>query len=194
MILTTQNVKKLLVSTLEGVTGLEPGRVTWEATGGPRPPEGLRCSLWWKGFEPLAQNVGEYRDVSAPDTYDKATPIIQYLRNETFCEVQTSFWGDGAFDKAAATVGALQNDNRNFDLWRILGYGGIDAIQDISAYAGARIQQRAFFNLSFYACFGADYPVDWFDVSQWAIKYAGTVTQFEYSKEIHDEPASRCLS
>ena len=194
LLLTTQDVKKLLVSVLERITGLEPGRVIWEAGGGPRPPEGLYCSLWWKRFEPLTQNEGAYRDVPDPDTCDKTTPILQVLRNETWCEVQVSFWGPGAFDMAALVVGRLQNDNRNFDLWHVLGYGGIDAIQDISSAFGGRIQSRCFFNLSFYACFGAEYPVAWFDVSQWGISHAGRTDAFEYSKEdgeIHPEDCSR---
>lgn len=195
MILTVNEVKKLLVGVLEKTTGLPSGRVIIEGDGetGPRPPGGLYCSLWWHGFEPLPQNQGDYRDAPDPDGTGKAAPIIQTLRNETYCTVQVTFWGAKALEMAAATVGELQNDNRNFDLWRVLGYGGIDNIQDISAAFGGHVQGRCFFNLSFYACFGVDYPVEWFDTSQWVIAYARQDDKFAYSKEIHDEPKSRCV-
>jgi hypothetical protein len=183
MKLTTKEVKKLLIAVLADITGLDPSRVIWEATGGSRPSEGLYCSLWWRSFEPLAQNQGEYRD------NDESDGLIQNLRNETLCAVQISFWGSNAFDTAAFTVGALQNDNRIFDLWRVLGYGGIDSIQDISTAFGGQIQKRCFFNLSFYACFGADYPVDWFDSSQWSIRSSGHDNDFTYSKIDGEIPA-----
>ena len=185
MILTTEITKKLFVSVLESVTGLAPGRVIWEDSGGPRPPEGLYCSLWWKGFEPLSQNQGEYSD---PEHGGRGELITQHLRNETWCTAQVSFRGPGAFETAVKVVGSLQNDNRNFDLWRFLGYGGVDAIQDISMPFGGRIQQRCFFNLSFYACFGAEYPVDWFDISRWGIEFAGGTENFEYSKADREIP------
>lgn len=202
MILTPDNVKKLLVSVFESMTGLAPGRVIWETSGGPRPSEGLYCSLWWKDFAPLPQNQGDYSDPDGtlpPDPEGRGELITQHLRNETWCTVQVSFWGAKAFETAVATVGELQNDNRIFDLWRILGYGGVEAIQDISAPRGGKMQQRVFFDLSFYACFGADYPVDWFDISQWTIDFADPPgerepEEFTYSEEIHNEPYTRCLS
>lgn len=40
---------------------------------------------------------------------------------------------------------------------------------DLSAPLGGRIQQRAFFDMTFYALFGRAYPLEWFDASQWAI-------------------------
>jgi hypothetical protein len=193
MILTPDDVKKLLVSVFEVVTGLGAGRVIWETEAGPRPPEGLYCSLWWKSFEPLPQNQGDYSD---PARNAGASPngrgalITQHLRNETWCTVQVSFWGPRAFATAAMAVGALQNDNRNFDLWRILGYGGVEAMQDISLPFRGRVQPRCFFDLSFYACFGADYPVDWFDTSQWTIDFADppATREPEHAVVPEDEP------
>ncbi|MEG6501569.1 MULTISPECIES: phage neck terminator protein [unclassified Desulfovibrio] len=187
MILTPEDVKKLLVSVLEGLTGLGSGRVIWETSGGPRPSEGLYCSLWWKDFELLPQNVGDYTAPTGPDP-DKARPITQHLRHESWCTVQISFWGPKAFESAVRTVLALQSDDRSFDLWKVLGYGGTDAVQDLSTAFRGRIQARCFFNLSFYACFGADYPAEWFDISQCGIKYAGEIEDFEYSKADREVP------
>ena len=198
MILTPENVKQLLVSTLEKITALPPGRVIRETEAGPRPSSGLYCTLWWKTFEPLPQNGGDYAEnpqyEGQPDDYDKTHPIIQHLRNETWCEVQINFWGAGAFDLAVQTLQALQSDARWFDLWKVLGFGGVDAVQDISTAFRAQIQSRCFFTLSFYACFGGDYPAEWFDTSQWEIACSGQVQEFEYSKEIKDDPDPRCLS
>lgn len=59
-ILTVGKTKTLLAAVLERITGLEAGRVIWEADGGQAPPEGLYCSLWWKEFSPLPQNEGEW--------------------------------------------------------------------------------------------------------------------------------------
>jgi hypothetical protein len=158
MILTPEDVKKLLVSVLAGLTGLGFGRVIWETTGGPRPSEGLYCSLWWKDFELLPQTVGDYTAPTGPDP-DKEKPLTQHLRHESWCTVRVSFWGPKAFESAVRTVQAMETGDRWFDLWKVLGYGGTDAIQDISAAFRGRIQGRCFFNLSFYACFGADLPL-----------------------------------
>ena len=206
MILTPNDVKELLVGTLEKITGLPPGRVIRETEAGPRPSSsnagfennGLYCSLWWKTFEPLPQNGGDYSEApeheGLPEDYDKSRPIIQHLRHEAWCEVQVSFWGAGAFEMAVQTVQALQADARWFDLWRVLGFGGVDYIQDVSTAFRGQIQNRCFFTLSFYACFGADYPADWFDTAQWEIACSGQVQEFEYSKEIHDDSDPCCLS
>ena len=181
MILTPDKTKKLLVSVLEVITGLGSGRVIRETEAGPRPSEGLYCSLWWKDFELLPQNGGDYSD-TMPTDYDKAQPIVQHLRHESWCTVQVSFWGPKAFEVAVMTMQALQADDRWFDLWKMLGYGGTGVIQDISTAFKGKIQGRCFFDLSFYACFGAEYPVEWFDISSWGIRFAGKTEQFEYQK------------
>lgn len=194
MICTKEHIEKLLVGILERVTGLAKGRVIIEGKDGPRPPDGLYCTLWWKDAIPEPQNEGDFTYDGPECEYDKSPPITQHLRNESYCTVQISFWGAGAFDMALATVAALQNAQRWFDLWRVLGYGGVDRVQDISAAFRGRIQGRSFFNLSFYACFGTSFPADWFDSAAWEIAAQGTTDHFDYSKEIHDAPDPRCLS
>ncbi len=191
MILTVADVKLLLVQVMELCTGLPPGRVIYSGDGdsGPRPSEGLYCSMWWKRLEPLPQTAGAYSAIG--------DDMLQEMRNESLCEVQVDFWGKKAFDTAAIAIQKLQADARFFDLWRVIGYGGIDAVQDISAYFQGTVQGRAFFTLSFYACFGSEYPVEWFDTSHWQIlpnNDKQKEEQFDYSKEIADEPKSRCMS
>lgn len=146
-----------LVEVFENLTGLGKGRVLRENYGDRRPPSGLYCTLWFKTAEPLQQNNGDFE-------YDEASGVfVQTLRNETYFTVQVSFWGPGAYEAALKAVSALQNSQRWADLWKIIGYAGVDAVQDIStAYLG-KIQQRAFFNFNFYVCLGAAYPADWFN-------------------------------
>lgn len=189
MRLTIAELKKLLVSTMELVAGLSPRRVILEGHNGPRPSSGLYCSLWFKDLDLLPQNVGDY--TQPEQATDQA---VQTLRHETYCTVQISFWGPKAFDATVAASQELHTDARWSDLWRVLGYGGTGPVQDISAAFGGQVQGRAFFDLSFYACFGTDYPVDWFDTSQWAVRYAGQQEEFPYSKEIADEPKRCCVS
>lgn len=180
MILTVSEATKLLLGVLREICGLPEERVREESAGGWLPPEAergeLSCSLRWKEYRPLAQNAGEY---AAGSGGGEAEDILtQHLRHEARCAVRVSFWGPGALPAAARAVGALQNDNRNFDLWRVLGPGGIDKIWDESGASGGTGLNRYCFNLQFYACFGAAYPVDWFNASRWGLAGTGEAEQF----------------
>ena len=199
MILTVKEVQKLLIKVHEQSTGLDSGRVIFEGEG-PRPPDGCYCSLWWKEIEPLPENSGSYSGQDKPSDYDKTEPLTLNLRNEAWCTVQVSFWGPDAMDTAVRSMQALNSDARWFDLWRVLGYGGVSRIQNISAQFRGKIQPRLFYDLTFYACFGTQFPADWFDSSQWQLGLrAGDVNnpetqEFEYSKEIRDDQDPCCLS
>lgn len=194
MICTKESVSKLLVGVLERITGLGKGRVIIEGEAGPRPSEGLYCTLWWKDATPEPQNDGDFTDDGPECEYDKSHPLTQHLRNETYCTVQVSFWGKGAFEAALSAVSALQNAQRWFDLWRVLGYGGVDRVQDISAAFRGLLQGRAFFNLSFYACFGAAYPADWFDAVTLDVKANGAVSTLQVPGEEPDCPQPKPLT
>lgn len=176
MILTTEDLENLLVAVLERVTGLGPGRVLLGGgNAGPRSTDDLYCSLWWRGIEPLRQNHGAYRGIHGPsnpdnpDNPDQSGLITQILDNPAWCDMRVRFQGPGAMRTAVATAGWLQNDDRWFDLWRLVGFGGVNAVMDDGAPFGGHMQSRASFDLSFYAGFGAEYPVAWFDVSQWTV-------------------------
>lgn len=188
MICTKDHIEKLLVGVLERITGLGKGRVLVEDNTGPRPSDGLYCTLWWKDATPEPQNDGDFTDDGPECDYDKSHPLTQHLRNETYCTVQVSFWGKGAFEMALSAVSALQNAERWFDLWRVLGYGGVDRVQDISAAFRGLVQGRAFFNLTFYACFGAEYPSDWFDTMTLEIESNGTLNTMEIPEAEPDCP------
>lgn len=182
-------VRKLFVESTEALTGYARGRVLVETMSDRRPADGAPyCTLWFKNLEPLAVNVGDfYFDYETEDP-DKTIDAVQVLDNESFCTVQFSFWGNGAYNEATRFMQTLHAQRRYHDLWRVVGFAGIDAVQDISAQYGAKIQQRAFFNLDFYVCLGRALPADWFDVSQWGIalpKNKDYKEEFEYSKEIH---------
>lgn len=160
--MTLDTIRKTLVEVIEKVTGLPEGRVIREGYSDRRPKSGLYCTLWFRAVEPLVQNAGDWY-------FDDENELQQNLRNESICTVRIAFWGPRAYEKALETVGFLQNNQREFDLWRIMGYGGIDQVEDLStAYLGKE-QPRSQFNFTFHACLGAEYPADWFDTSQWVI-------------------------
>ena len=77
--------------------------------------------------------------------------------------------GPGAYSLASEARYGLEAAERFFDLWRVLGFAGCGPVTDLSVPLGGRIQQRAFFDITFYALFGRAYPLEWFDASQWAI-------------------------
>lgn len=164
---TPEVVQKLLQEVTCAMTGYDADHVLIETKADRRPQDTKPfASLWFKNAEPLRQDQGDiYIDQDAPDSEDG----IQVLDNETLFTVQFNFWGRGAYSTALSVVSALQNARRFFDLWRLIGFAGIDAVQDISAVYGAQVQQRAYFNCDFYACFGRKYPVDWYKVSQWEL-------------------------
>lgn len=181
MILTRKTVKKLLQETIAALSGMPTERVIWEDRPGPRPSDGRYFTLWWKNIEPLVQNSGEY-------AFHDDGSATQHLCHESYCSVQVSAWGQDAFDAVHEVAQALQADSRWFDLWRLIGYGGVDSVQDISAAFRGQVQGRAYFNLDFYACFGADHPTEWFNVSQWAIRCNEKTEEFEYQKSDRDIP------
>lgn len=184
----------LFVHTLQQITGLPAGRVIIETKADRRPPEGLYCTVWFKELEPLVQNEGDFE--YPLDSYDNDEPATQILDNESHCVVQIEMWGDDAYARAIDAMQALQNSQRFEDLWRVIGFAGIDYVRDISVQYGAKIQQRAYFNLSYYVCLGKKYPADWFKDTQWVLSLAALDynENWDFSKEAADEPDPRCMS
>ena len=164
VIVTHKQLNDELVRVFEAITGLGEGRVLRENYNDRRPKGGLYCTLWFKNASPLQQNDGDF------EIDEESGELIQTLRNETLFTAQVSFWGPLAYEAALSAASALQNSERWADLWRIIGYAGIDDVQDIStAYLG-QVQPRAFFNFNFYVCLGVKYSSGWFDKSKWRIK------------------------
>lgn len=161
---TPDSVQTLLQQVVCAITGYTADHVLIESKADRRPQDTKPyATLYMKRFEPLKQDVGDYYiDQDAPVAEDGT----QVLDNETLFTVQFNFWGRGAVSTAMSVVSALQNGQRFFDIWKIIGFAGIDSVQDISAAYGAQIQQRAFFDCDFYACFGKAYPLDWYKVAQ----------------------------
>ncbi len=165
VVTTPLEVEKLLVATIEGIMGM-PGRVFVQTEMGPRPPEGLYATIWFRDTQLLNQSQGYWEFPSKT----KIRPAVQKLANPSLVTVQVSFWGAEAYHKAIELTHGLQNAQRFFDLWRPLGYAGVDPVQDISTAFEGRIQQRAFFNFRFYVLYGAEYPGDWFNTSRWNLR------------------------
>lgn len=139
---------------------------------------------------PSASDPSAASDSSTSDS--NASDMLQVLRNESWCEARISFWGPGAFEAAANAAFALQSDARRFDLWRLIGFGGVGPVEHTSAPFRGAVQGRAYFDLSFYACFGAAYPAEWFNTACWNLPRSGHNETFATSKEIACEPKSHC--
>lgn len=163
--LTIQAVNELLIGYFSRLFGWEgQGRVLIETMARTRPPDGLYMTLWWKNNDLLVQNTGEF--IQPEDESEQGT---QQLDNESLCTVQVTLRGQDAYSQCCEARYSLESSQRFFDLWKLLGFSGCDPVTDMSGAFGAHVQQRAFFDFHFYACFGRGYPADWFDHSQWAI-------------------------
>ncbi|MFQ8889832.1 MAG: hypothetical protein ACLR7Z_17285 [Bilophila wadsworthia] len=152
--LTVDAVNTLLADYLTSVFQWEAGRVVVETQAGPRPPSGVYATLWWKGQELLQQGMGDFTLPESPE--DEG---VQSLGNETLCTVQVSVRGPHAYSLASEARYGLEAAERFFDLWRVLGFAGCGPVTDLSGPLGGRIQQRAFFDITFYALFGR--PTRW---------------------------------
>jgi len=163
-ILTEEQVNDLLVNFFTSLFEWEDDRVLVETQAGVRPTNGIYMTLWWKSNEMLNQGNGEFIQ---PDNNENRG--AHKLDNESYCTIQITLRGDNAYSLCNEARRALDDPQRFFDLWTILGFAGCDPVQDMSAPFGGKIQQRAFFNFNFYATFGREYPADWFDKSKWII-------------------------
>ena len=148
-------------------------RVLIETKAGPRPADGAPyATLYWRNQELLPQFDGDMTFTPTED--EDEFPFvdckgIETRENPALCTVRFSVWGNDAYNLASELRYALDSANRNFDLWTVLGYAGVGNVQDLSAAFGGKIQQRAFIELSFYACFGRRYDLDWFNRVPFAI-------------------------
>lgn len=157
---TPSSVRKLLVETFEAITGLQSGRVLIEGMNDRRPSEGLYCTLWFREARPEDHNVIDFLEDS-----ESGVPYERLL-NQMIETVQVSFWGRGARDMAIETLSRLDMTDRFCDLWRIIGFAGIDSLQDIPTGSMGQMRERSLFNLRFYVCYGRKYPAKWFEVEE----------------------------
>lgn len=164
--LTVQSINLLLQDVINKVLNWKPeeARVQVETQTGTRPGNSPYVTLWWRRIDPLFQTVGTY--TMPTDAVDDG---VERLDNESLCEIQITARGPQALAYATQIRFALESNARWFDLYKLLGFAGCSEIQVFSAPYNGAIQQRAMFNLSFYAMFNREYPLDWFDSSQWVI-------------------------
>jgi hypothetical protein len=87
--------------------------------------------------------------------------LFQALRGEHYCRARINFFGEGADQRAIDCRNLLRSTaGPTAALDRLIGYGGIGEVQeDNTRYLGVQ-EDRAFFNLEFYANLGAEYPVE----------------------------------
>jgi hypothetical protein len=159
---TPASIRTLLVAAISAMSGIAADRVQIETKNDARPSDGLYATLWFKGSDVLP-------DYSGDKLIGNESTVTETLRGESLCSVQISFWGAGAYDAAVKTQLKFLNNQREFDLWRILGSAGVESVQDLSQQFGGQVQQRAFFEFNYYVCFENLVPLDWFDTSTWTI-------------------------
>lgn len=157
--ITITAIENLFQEVVTAVTG-EPCII--EPANGPQPAKRF-CSLDIKTADPMDHRVADFIETDTGDLAERA-------RNETRLSMAAAFWGKEAMTRATSCMHALQSYQRVFDLWRLLGFSGVDPVQATgSAYLG-KIQDRAQFTIYFYAALGALYPADWFTASRWGLE------------------------
>lgn len=148
------------------VTGLADNAVLIETRTGPRPMDiGPYVTILWREQDLLPQFDSPYDAAAEEET----------LRNEAYCTVRITVRGDNAYNIASELRYQIDRGQRAFELWHLLGYAGTTNVTDLSAVYGAKVQQRAFIDLSFYAAFGRRYPLDWFEQVPWIINGARSI-------------------
>lgn len=131
-------------------------KVLVETKAGIRPPAGLYATLWWKRIEYLKQYLSDH------ELTDEDAATWEYIKNEALCTVQVTFRGPTALNSAHAFRQYIEAGNRLFDLWQLIGFSHASAVIDLSAYYNGAVQQRACFDLEFYAAFTRRYAADYF--------------------------------
>lgn len=153
------------------VTGFGPDAVLIETRTGPRPVDrGPYVTIYWREQDLLPQFDSPFSQPA-----DDAGAGAESLKNETYCTVRITVRGDDAYNIASELRYQLDRGQRAFELWHVLGYAGTSNVTDLSAVYGAKVQQRAFIDLSFYAAFGRTYPLDWFDRAPWIVNGAQSI-------------------
>lgn len=126
-------------------------------------PEGPYCVIAFVKADPLDHDVEYF-----PED-EEGVHLVELAREETLCALEISFQGKYAMDRALRCTGFLRNNQRSFDLWRILGFAGLDAVESKGSPYHGKLRERASFRVNFYTAFGAYYPADWFSASQWGL-------------------------
>lgn len=157
-LLTVDSINALLRAVVIKSLNLSESHVIIETRNRPRPyDDGLYVTIFWVTQDLLVQGSGDFL---YPD--NGLSEGTQALRNDAFCTVRILTRGTNAYNAASLLRQAFDSADRQWDLYHVVGFAGIESIQDISVNFGGQIQQTAFFDFSFYVCFGAEYSIPWF--------------------------------
>jgi hypothetical protein len=160
--ITNASLRALLVQCVQDTLGYPAGRVIVENMSDRRPEDGAPyATIWIKRTKFLVQNEGDFEST--------VSGMEQILHNECIITAQFSVYGADAYGETIKLSNAIHSANRWRDLWRVLGYAGQSSVQDISMLFGAKIQQRAFFDVDFYAYMGSAINIDWFNTAAIAL-------------------------
>lgn len=156
ILMNTDTINKLLVATVKAGAGVDYCIV--ETRSSTRPPEGKYATLYWKQLTPL-------NSVLSDATHSETE--TEYFENRLggyLCTVQITVIGDGALNTAIELNQFLNSENRQFDLYHLIGISNITEILDLSTVIGGKYQERACFDFSFYVEFGVRYAMDYFTI------------------------------
>lgn len=163
-ILTVDMVNDLLRAFIMHVTELPADYILVETRSRPRPPDDRPyVTLYWKDNDLLPQFEGDF---VAPAGEEDGQ---EYVGHDALSTVRITVRGKDAYNIACKIRYAMDASERQFDLYNVIGFAGATGPVDLSAVYGAQVQQRAFTELSFYACFGRLYPLAWFKTVPWII-------------------------
>lgn len=168
MVLDTDTVNKLFVATVKA--GAEVDSVIIETRNGVRPPAGKYATIFWKQISPLNNVLSDATHSETEKEY------IESRLGACLCTVQFTVIGDGALNTTLALNSFLASENRQFDLYNLIGISNIGDVLDLSTVMGGKYQERACFDFSFYVEFGSRYAMDYFTV--------GSITVFFNNEKI----------
>ena len=119
-----------------------------EPYNGPR-PQSAYATVHLIVAEPERNEVYEFED--------RPEGFTETMRGTSWCQVRLQFFGESAFATAIKAKNVLNSNNRLFDLIRATGYGSIGEVKENSFPYQGRIEDRAYFNVDFYANFAAEF-------------------------------------
>lgn len=136
---TIENVKQLFRNAVETATG-------WTTVFGPAngpTPANQYCLVTLKDIETKERDV-----IKMVETTEN---FVEHQRQESTLTFEVQTRGNGAMNAMHNVVAYLDSSLREIDLWKTLGSGGHDSIQNISTYVNGKIQPVAVMNVYIHA-------------------------------------------
>lgn len=154
--ITHATLEALFIHTLSKISGIPVTRWRVGTRAGTRPTEGLFGVITWKRTEPLKQ----LEDPEFTQDGDN-DPTFTDL-NACYCTLEIKVLGENSRNVLSEIMFGLQSINRTWDIWNVVGFGGVTEIQNASTPLGGRIQEWSVMDVSFYVNFERTYLAEYF--------------------------------